>query len=188
LEQLVGVFGPVLPYVVRECVMRGAIPEAAMSAGDTEAGKRVALQADDTFEVVHGGTTLKFKFHPDARAVELISAEAPVTISADDVLEVMTGPSALRDELLRKLSRADSVFVSKVISDENDLDLTLPSLTKLSEEVAKHGGIKPVLVLRVAGKGGPGHVELDRAMRTISNKKLGLDAHIVSMPDMTKKF
>jgi hypothetical protein len=176
--------------------------EAIMAAGDTKTGDKVPLQDDDTFTIRVDGRTLKFKLSFADRSVELVSASPPpppppppdgdlltCMSGPDSLLYMMTSPKvALENAFLKKLSQADTVVFSNVFADTEDLKASLPSLSRLSKDMAKRGGTKPLVVFRVAGKGGAAsRVNIDNAMRTIRDQKHALDAHIVSIPGSGRK-
>jgi hypothetical protein len=151
-------------------------------------GDTFVLQGDDTFTILHNGTTLKFKLLADKRSVELVSADEPVTISDESLFHIITSPKTdFEEDLLKRISRADSLVFSKVILDNEDLEASLLPLQNLSKNMTKQGGTKPLVVIRVAGKGGAGSgFNINKAMRIIDDQKL--DAHIMRIPDIAKKF
>lgn len=153
---------------------------------DTKKGERVALQRDNTFKIRHLGITLKFKFDADTRSVELLSDEdnPPTGLAADAVVPVVD--SSNFDELLRRLSRSDSVYVSTVISDMKELEEWLVPLGNFSKDVTSHYGFKPKVVLRVAGEVDAAASDVNDLMRSAA-ADYDLDAYIVSTPDFMKK-
>lgn len=175
-----------------------------MAARDTRQNEKVDVEKDDTFTIRHQGKNLKFQLHLDERWVELVSVSGGGNRpggSADDLLRQMTSPkvdsllhlmttpkAAFQNALLEKLSRADTVVFSDVSADAAGLKVTLPSLSKLSKDLTKRGGTKPLVVLRVAeeGEAGP-RVEFDKAIRTFCAPESGLDTHVITARDLRKK-
>lgn len=166
--------------------------------GDTRKGERVALQAGNTFEIRHLGVTLKFQFHADTRTVELLSDEgdpgdpgdsgkAIPVFTSEELIKIVGSPRVAYDDLLRKLPESDSVFVSKVFFDAKDLQGSLVPLRNLSKDLITQRGVKPMVVVRVADKSDLAASDIGDLMQGV-DADYDLDAHIVSIPGVTKKF
>ena len=145
--------------------------------------EKAALQDDNTFTISHNGNVLTLKLNPAARVVELLSASPPPPDS---------GPSTVKsspyDDLLRGVSRPDAVYISNVIFDKGDLQRSLIPLQKFSKDMIIQCGVKPMVVVRIAGKDDAVPVfDLDDAKHTIS-ADFDLDAHFVTIPEVLKKF
>jgi hypothetical protein len=164
-----------------------------MEPGDTKQNEKVNLEADNTFTIRHQGQELKFQIHASDRLVELVSvsgAEKTVsTISNDSLLRLMTSPKVTFEKsLLEKLSRAGTVVFSDLNAGVEGLEVTLPSLSRLSKDITKRGGIKPLVVLRVPEAGKAGSLfDLNKTIGTFRAGKYGVDAHVVSVPGLGKK-
>jgi hypothetical protein len=177
-----------------------------MAAGDTKPNKKIKLEKDDTFTIRHQGEDLKFRLYAAESKVELVSVSGAGTPAATEsvppvsqsgvlrsmskasLLRMMTSPKvALERPLLEKLSRADTVVFSNVGEDVEGLKVALPSLSRLSKDMAKHGG-KPLVVLKVTGKGtADSRADFDKALRSFSAGKHGLDAHVIGVPGPGRK-
>jgi hypothetical protein len=169
-----------------------------MAANDTKQNEKVDLEADDTFTIRYQGKKLKFQLHAADRWVELVSVRGPGKSAAEEIvgtmskvslLRMMTSPKvAFERSLLEKLSRADTVVFSDVSADTEGLKVTLPSLSKLSKDMTKRGGTKPLVVLRVPEGGrADSRVDFDKAIRTFRARKHGLDTHVISVRGLRKK-
>jgi len=167
-----------------------------MAARDTQKSEKVKLDRDDTFTIVHQGATLKLKLNAADRSVELLSIDAPgasggeVSLTSTALLRKMTSPKITLDAfLLKKLGAAGTVVLTNVTGEPFDVDVTLPSLAKLSKEMVQRGGSKPLVVLKVPHKRSATVASgLEKTLRTFQGTKHGLDAHVVTLRGSRKKF
>ena len=107
--------------------------------------------------------------------------------TTDDVIRIVGSPKVSYDDLLRKLPQSDFVYVSNVIFDRKDLQGSLVTLRNLSKDLTTQGGVKPTVVVRVADKFDLAASDIGDLMHGV-DADYDLDAHIVSIPDVTKKF
>lgn len=159
-----------------------------MAGEDTKKGEPVAVKADGTFKICYDGTILKFQLDRGQHSVRLVSV-TPSRPSAEPAAAAHKAQAALliklsQEDLLRKLSQSKHVVFSDVIRTNEDLRRSLKPITKFSQEIAKGGQTKPVVVLRLRDNAG---VNIKNAMRSIRSQEHALNAHIVRIRGSEKK-